>query len=298
MKLRDWGLLLVLAALWGASFLFIRVAVPTLRPFPLVLARVLIAGGLLLLYASLIRQQPDFRARWRQYLLLGLLNNAVPFTLISVASLNLTASFASILNATTPLFSAIVAAIWLKDRLSIRKLVGLAIGLTGVALVVGWSPIPLDTAGLLAISASLGAALSYGLASVYGKVAFKGAQPLHTAIGQLLGAGLLIAPLAVANPPTAAPTTTVILDVLGLALPCTALAYLIYFRLITSAGPVSAASVTMLVPFFGILWGAVFLGERIQVVQFIGLLVIIAGLVLVTGIQLRLMRPAPLVSPS
>jgi drug/metabolite transporter (DMT)-like permease len=288
MKLRDVGLLFLLAALWGASFLFVRVAVPVLTPFPLVAARAILAGLMLLVYALVIHQTPDWKNYWRQFLIIGLFNNAIPHTLIAIAQLELTASFAALLNATTPLFSAIIAATWIKDALTTPKIAGLFLGMVGVGIIVGWRPEPLEATSLVAVLLMLGATFSYGIAVVYGKIAFKGVNPLHISTGQLLSAGVLVLPLALANPPQQAIQPMVLLAVLGLALLSTALAYLIYFRLIASAGPTSAASVTLLIPFFSSVWGALFLGERLEVNEILGFGVILVGLVLVTGLWMHL----------
>ncbi len=290
MKLRDAALLFVLAALWGASFLFVRVAVPLFGPFPLVAARVFIGGSILFIYASIVRQRPDWRAHWRRFLLIGLFNNAIPFTLISAAQLHLTASFAALLNATTPLFSAVIAALWINDRLTLPKIVGLLLGIIGVGIIVGWQPEALDTARLISIGLMFGATLSYAIAAVYGKVAFKGVNPLATSTGQLLSAGALILPLALLNPPPQAVTPVALLALLGLATLSTALAYLIYFHLIASAGPTPAASVTLLIPFFSSLWGALFLGEQLHANEIVGFGVILAGLLLVTGLWRQFAR--------
>ncbi len=293
MKRHDVVLLLLLAALWGASFLFVRIAVPILGPFSLVAARVSLGGLILLIYARLIHQQFNWRDNWRRYMLIGLFNNAIPFTLIATAQLNLTASFAALLNATTPLFSAVIAAVWLKDRLTAAKLSGLMLGIVGVAIVVGWQPEAVDSIRLISIALMLGATFSYGIAAVYGKIAFKGGQPIATATGQLLSSSVLMLPLAILNPPPQTLQPVTILAVIGLAVLSTAVAYIIYFHLISSAGPTSAASVTLLIPFFSSLWGAVFLNEQLYANEIFGFVVILIGLCLVTGLWKPVLRKAP-----
>ncbi len=186
---RDLGLLLLLAALWGASFLFIRIAAPVLNPAPLVEARVIIAGLALLIYAKLIKQRFPLRSQWQRYLVLGALNAAIPFTLVAFATLTITASLAAILNATTPLFTALVSAVWLKEPLTTKKSIGLTGGIIGVALVVGWNPIPLTSAAAVAVGAALLAPLSYALAGVYAKTDSSNAPPLPLSNGQQLAAG-------------------------------------------------------------------------------------------------------------
>ncbi|MBL8152937.1 MAG: DMT family transporter [Anaerolineae bacterium] len=288
MKRRDAVLLFVLAALWGASFLFVRIAVPVLGPFPLVAARVLLGGSILLVYATLIHQLPDWRSNWLRYALIGLFNNAIPFTLIAAAQLHLTASYAALLNATTPLFSAVIAAIWIKERLTTVKISGLVLGMIGVAIVVGWEPDALDSTRVVSIALMLGATLSYGIAAVYGKVAFKKGQPIATATGQLLSSTVLMLPLALLNPPQHPIQPVTVAAVVGLALLSTSIAYIIYFHLIGSSGPTIAASVTLLIPFFSSLWGAIFLSEQLQTNEVLGFLVILVGLCLVTGLWKQL----------
>ncbi len=144
MKLRDGGMLLLLAALWGPSFLFIRIASPVLGPGVLVELRVFLATLALTLYAISCARLPALWVRWKAYLLLGAINAALPFTLIALAELHLPSSLAAILNATTPLFTAIIAALWLHERLTTKKVIGLIIGVVGVGILVGWSPLSLN----------------------------------------------------------------------------------------------------------------------------------------------------------
>lgn len=276
------AVLLSLSALWGGSFLFIRVAAPALGPVALVELRVLIAGIALLVYAPLSRCLPELRPRWKIFLTIGLFNSAVPFFLISTAELHLTASLAATLNAATPLFGALVAAFWLGEAITGRKALGLLLGLVGVAVLVGLGPIPLTPVVLFSIGASLLATVSYGFAAVYTKVAAKGAQPLALALySQLFAAGLL-APAVPFALPVAFPGEVVVLCVLGLALFSTALAYLLYFHLILSAGPAKATVVTYLSPAFGILWGALLLSEPLTVGTFVGFGLILCSVWLAT----------------
>lgn len=292
MKPSDFGALFVLSALWGGSFLFIRVAAPVLGPITLVAVRVLIAGIALLLYAAAIKKMPDLRERWRQYLMVGLLNSVMPFVLISAAELHLTASFAAILNATSPIFGALIAAAWIKEPLTLRKIIGLALGVTGVAVLVGWSPEPLTSVVLRSVGLSLLGAAFYGLASVYIKVHLKGASPLAIATGGQLGASLLLWPLVPFALPTGQMTATVAICVLLLSLFSTALAFLIYFRLIVNVGPTKALTVTFLSPVFGVTWGALLLNEAITRSTLLGCAIILFGTALVTGVRLRPARVA------
>jgi drug/metabolite transporter (DMT)-like permease len=283
---RDLGALIFLSALWGASFIFIRVAVPALGPFVLVELRVGLAAVALALCAALLGRRPKLRARWKQFALLGLVNVAIPFCLISAAEINLTASLAAILNSTTVMFTAVVAAVWMGDALTARKVVGVGLGTVGVAVLVGWDPIAVDWAVILSVGAMLAASLGYALGSVYAKRTFVGSPPLAIAIGQLTTASVLVMPLAALSVPDQRPSTIVALSVLGLALPSTAVAYMLYFRLISNVGPTSTSTVTLLVPLFGLLFGVVLLDEPVGLGTLAGLVLILSSVTLVTGLGL------------
>lgn len=299
MKSQHLFMLVILAALWGGSFLYIRIASPALGPAVVANVRVALAGAGLLAYAAAIHRVPadNLRRHWKEYLVIGALNAAVPYTLIGMATLHLTASLASILNATTPLFSAIVSALVLHDRLTWSKMLGLALGLAGVAVLAGWSPIPLTTAVALGACASLGAALSYAIATVYCKVKMGNMPPLALAIGQQLGAAVVMLPFTV---PVALRTTmhitpVVIAAMLALAFVSTSLAYLIYFRLLVDVGPTRTLSVTFMVPWFGTFWSVLLLHEPLNAGMFAGMALILSSIFLVTGTRLALpaRHPAP-----
>ena len=298
MKARDLGALFALAALWGGAFLFIRVAVPAIGPVPLAEARVTLAGVALLLYAIAMRADLGLRRRWKSYLIMGALQAALPYSLISAAELHLTSGLAAILNATTPLFGALVAAIWMRERLTPTKGAGLLFGLIGVAVVMGWSALPWTLTTALSIGASLLAACSYGIAGNFARRAFAGVPPLASSTGQQLGAAVLLLPIALPVAATSAPWTHLSLSVawavLALALGCTSVAFLLYFYLISSVGAVSTLSVTFLAPVFALLWGALFLSERMTLGSLGGMAIIFAGVLLVMGLRLpRFARVAP-----
>jgi drug/metabolite transporter (DMT)-like permease len=274
-------MLIFLAAIWGGSFLFIRIAAPALGSIFLMAIRVALAAFGLMAYALAQSSLPDFRLHWKHYLVVGALNNAIPFVLIANAVVDLNASLSAILNATTPLFTALVASVWIGERFGWRRALGVVSGILGVVILVGLSPIPFSTKVLLAVAQSLLAALSYGLGAVYTLTKFQGANPVHTSLGQLSGSTVLLMPLAVVSLPAASPPQVVVFAVVALALLCTSFAYLIYFRLITVAGPTTAASVTFLVPFFSILWGVIFLHEPLSAGMFLGLGVILGSVGLV-----------------
>ncbi|MBD2099653.1 DMT family transporter [Leptolyngbya sp. FACHB-261] len=283
MKPIDLARLFLLAALWGGSYLFIRVAAPVLGIFLTMSLRVLLAASALSLYGAFIQQLPNFRKRWRAYLLLGLLNNVIPFILIAVAVVNLNASIAATLNATTPLFTAIVAALWIKEPLNWQKVVGLLLGISGVAILVGWSPLLLSPSVILGGIFALVAAFSYGIAAVYARRTFLNNKPTDTATGQLIGSSVLLLPALLISAPSTIPSAAIILAVVALALACTSLAYLLYFQLISSAGATRAATVTFLIPAFSILFGKVFLAEPINSGLIIGLIMILLSVWLVTA---------------
>ncbi len=285
MKPKELGALLLLGALWGASFIFIRIAAPVLGPIWLIDLRVWIAGIVLLIYALIVRKLPDFKKEWKYYLMLGLLNAAIPFSLIAYSAVHLNASLTAILNATTPLFTAIVARIWLKEYLSVRKVIGILIGLVGVCILMGWSSVPFTLEVWLSIGASLTAALFYGIGSVYTKLTFTNTPALSLSIGQQLAAGIILIPLSVVTVPTATISLTVMIAVLGLAVLCTAIGYLLYFYLVEHVGPTKTVSVTFLVPLFGIFWGILLLNEHITLGTIVGLIVIFIGVIVMNGVQ-------------
>lgn len=282
--------LLALGALWGGSFLFIRVAAPVLGPFVLMELRVGLAAISLVLYALAVGRLPELWSYRRHLLVLGGLNAAIPFSLIGLAAINLTASLTSILNSTTTLFTALLAALWTEETLTAKKVLGIALGITGVAALVGLDPVPLSGIVLLSVGASLLAALSYAAAVVYAKRTFTGASPMTLAIGQQAAAAALLMPLAASTLPREAPSPGVALSVLGLALLSTAVAYLLYFYLIENAGPTKAATVTFLVPVFGVLFGVALLGEPFDYGTLTGMGIVLLGVALVTEIRLRSAR--------
>lgn len=279
----DWARLLLLSALWGGSFILIRIAAPVLGPILLVGLRVLVAGLALLAYAVATGARLELRRYWRQYLAIGALNSAIPFLLISTAELHLPASLAAILNATSPLFGALIAAGWVRDPLTPRKLAGILLGIAGVGVLAGWNPLALSATVAASIALSLLGAAFNGLASVYTKARVAAAPALGMATGSQLGAALLLSPLLPLSLPPAWPPVQVVLSVLTLALLCTALAYVLYFRLIADIGPVRALTVTLLIPLFGVVWAALLLGEPASAGALCGCALILAGMALAHG---------------
>jgi drug/metabolite transporter (DMT)-like permease len=279
-------LLLTVAALWGASFLFMRVAVPVLGPVALIEARVLLAGVALFVVAALLRQQPAWRKDWTGYLVLGALA-AGPFTLIAAAELRIAASLAAILNATVPLFTLMIAAARGQETLTARRLSGVLLGVLGVAVLVGLGPLHLDANLLAATSASLLAAGLLAAGGVYAKARFPTTPPSTVATGQQLAAAALLLVPSLALPPNTFPDVGTGTAVLALALGCTALGFGLFYRLLATVGPTGAMSVTFLVPVFGVAWGTMFLGEHPTPTTTAGLLTILTSVALVNGVRLR-----------
>lgn len=280
-------MLLTLAALWGAAYLFMRIGAPILGPFVLIFLRVSVAGAALFIFASMRKQKTGVLRKWKQYGLLGILNAAIPFSLISTAELHMTASLAATLNATTPLFTAVVAWIWTKDALTMKKIAGLLLGVAGVSVLVGWGPQHSGSGLFISVLLALLASISYAFAGVYSAKRFRGENPLNVAIGQQLGASVILLPFATAVPPHVAPSLSVVMAVAGLAILSTACAFPLYFALIRNVGPVKAISVTFFVPVFGVMWGAVFLGESVTPNIIIGLMIILVSVSLVANIRVK-----------
>jgi drug/metabolite transporter (DMT)-like permease len=289
MKFIDIGALFGLAALWGASFLFIRIASPVFGPFLTIQGRVTIAAAALLIFLLITRKPLHLKQKWRQYLLIGALNAAIPFTLIATAALYLPASMSAILNSLTPLFTAIVIWGWMKEKLSARKWLGTVVGVIGVVTLVGWSHLPITKEIIFAIVLSIISTISYGFAGVYAKKNFAGVPVLSLAVGQQLGAAILLLPFTLTQLPysTSQVSGVAVYAVMALALFCTAIAYLLYFYLINSVGPTKTLSVTFLIPVFGIIWGYFFLQEEITIGMLIGLVVILGSVYLISDVQIK-----------
>jgi drug/metabolite transporter (DMT)-like permease len=286
MQTADRVALVLLGILWGGGFLFVRIAVPAFGPVALVDVRVLIAGVVLLVWVAARGELPPFWRRWREYLVLGALNVALPFTLIAWAALTVPVSLGSILMATVPLFTAPIAAIQLNERVSGRQAAGLIVGFIGVGILVGLGPLPLTPGFGVAVGALLGAAALYAVGGVYTARRFTGASPVESTIGQQFGAFVLLLPFAVAAPPRAWPPLSAIVALLILAVFSSVLAYLLFFRLISSVGATKTATVSYLIPLFGTMWGVAVLQERIGLETLVGMIVVLCGVVLAMGTRL------------
>ena len=282
--------LFALAAIWGGSFLFIRVAVPSLGPIALVAGRLVLAAAVLWAGLRLAGQRAELRGRWRHLLGLGAINGAVPFTMIAAAELHLTASLASLINATTPMFAAVMAALVLGEPITRRRGVGLVLGLVGVAVLVGWSPVEPSLATTLSIGAMMVASACYGMAGVYTRRFLRDVPPSSIALGQQVGAlAWLAVPVLFVRPTLPVPAVAV-WSLLALGVVSTAFAYLLYFRLIERVGPTRTSTVTFLVPVFGMTWGVLFLGERVTAGMLAGFALVLGSLLLVNGVRLPVGR--------
>ncbi len=294
----EWGQLLALALLWAGSFFFYKVLVTALPPFTIVFGRVLIAAVLLDL-AILLRggRLPRVARLWASFAVMGLINNLVPFSLIVLGETRISSGLASILNATTPMFTVLAAQAFTADeKLDAAKVAGLALGFVGVALLVG----PAALSGLAGGDAwgevaVLGAALSYGLAGVFGR-RFRGLPPLTVASAQLSASAVLTLPLclAVDRPWTLpAPGIAVWAALLALAVVSTALAYVLFFRILARAGATNVSLVTLLVPVGAVLLGAAALDERLAPSAWAGMALIGMGLACLDGRMLARLRRRP-----
>ncbi len=279
MTVRDTTRLVLLAAIWGASFLFNRITAPLLGPVLTAELRTLIAGIALAIWFAATGFNPEWRRWGRQYVIVGMLTSGLPFLLWAYAALSLTAGLMSVLNATSPMWGALWSALLLGERLNARRVLGLVIGVVGVALVT--RPEPGATLVYPAIIAALVAAFCYGLAGAYMKRWASGVPSRGMAVGTQLAAGVLLIPFIALWPPAAAPTPLVAASMLALGLVCGAVAYLLYFRLIADIGATGALTVTYLIPVFGMLWGALFLGEALSAPVLAGAVLVILGTVFV-----------------
>lgn len=285
----EWIMLLTLSLVWGGSYFFVALAVTALPPLTIVMCRVGIASLALWAFMRFTRQiMPRDGRVWIGFFIMGLLNNAIPFSLIVWGQTQISSGQASILNATTPIFTVIVAHLFTRDeRVTMRHVLGTGLGFAGVVVLMGESVFGGVGDSLMAQAALLGAAISYAFSAVFGR-RFRGmgVAPMQIATGQVTAAAVLLLPLVVLVdrpwqlPP---PGSITLLAVLGLALVSTAFAYVLYFRILASAGATNLSLVTMLVPPTAILLGILVLGENLQGHHLMGLMLIVAGLMVIDG---------------
>ncbi len=288
MRQRDLGELFALAAIWGASFLFMRIGAPEFGAVPLAGLRVIGASIVLLPILAMQGQTSELRKHWKPILFVGVTNSALPFICFSYAALYITAGLSSIFNAATPLFGAAIAWVWLRDKLTPSRTIGLVIGFVGV-FGLAWSKASLKVgadgaSAALAVIACMVASMSYGYSANFTKRYLSGVPPMAVAAGSQLGAALALIVPTIWLWPSQTPGVAAWANVVLLAVLCTGFAYILYFRLIAHIGPANAITVTFLIPGFAVVWGAMFLSETLTWQMVLGCAVILLGTSLATGV--------------
>ncbi|MCL4791274.1 MAG: DMT family transporter [Gammaproteobacteria bacterium] len=281
---------ILMAAAWGGSFLFLRMAVGEFGAIALIGMRVTIAGLVLLpgIVGNRVWRQ-QFRDNAFRLMVLGVINAALPFTLFAYVTLFVTAGFASIINATAPLFTAFLAWLWFRERPGLLGVIGLVTGFSGVVLLVGGVPTA-QSGTVLAIAGAFLASFLYGVSANYVKTRLAGVHAWVITGGSLVFATLWLLPLAVWQMPDRVPSTQAWVAVLLLAVLCTSIPNIYYFRLVVRAGPTRAMAVAFLIPVFGMLWGALMLGEVVTLTMLAACSVILLGTALVGGLTSRRLR--------
>jgi drug/metabolite transporter (DMT)-like permease len=295
----EWAMLFALSVLWGGSFFFVGIAVKELPPLTIVVLRVGLAAAILCLTLRLLGLRlPRERSAWAAFFGMGLLNNAIPFCLIVWGQTHIASGLAAILNATTPLFTVVVAHVLTDDeRMTRNRLAGLLIGLAGVVVIIGPGALQSLGSDVLAQVAVLAAAVSYAFAGVFGRRFRRlGVAPMAASTGQVIASTAILLPLALlVDRPWTLPTPSAEtwVAIFGTAALSTALGYIFYFRILATAGATNLLLVTFLIPVSAILLGALVLGERLSAQHFLGMALIGAGLAAIDGRLLKLICRAP-----
>jgi drug/metabolite transporter (DMT)-like permease len=284
LRTRDLIELVTLAAIWGGSFLFMRIAAPEFGPVALITVRCSLAAVLLFMLILSRGKFTELLGNWKKLTILGLINSCIPFLLFAWATLHIPTGIASILNATVPLFGAVVAVLWLGDRISAMRVLGLVVAFAGVVVLM-WGQGKLGNPNSLwAIAACLLAGLLYGIASSYTKRYMQGADPLVNAAGSQISATAFLLPVVGFFIPPAMPSNNAWIAALLLAVVCTAVAYILFFRLIANVGPTKAITVTFLIPVFGCLFGGLILNEALTMAMMLGGLIVVLGVSMAIGL--------------
>jgi drug/metabolite transporter (DMT)-like permease len=276
-------MLLYLGAVWGGAFLFLRIAAPEVGPLWAAEIRIGLAAIVLAAVAGR-RTWEAVRGRLIAITVAGATFSAIPVSLIAFATLTLPTGMGALLNAATPLFTAMLGVALLGQRLSGRVLAGVVAGMAAVLVLVGWSPLPADPATLLAAAASLGAAMSYAVAATHVRRSLPGIGGLELATGQLVAGSLVLLPFTLASGAPGTPSPAGITALIAVAVVSTALAWPVFFRVLTHTTPTAASTVTFIVPAFAIAWGAIVLGEPIGIGLIAGFGLILVSLALVLGL--------------
>ena len=278
---------LLLSALWGASFLFMRIAVPEFGAVVLIEARVAIAALVLLpfwWYRESASSRQQVIKHWPRIFVVGLLNSAIPFVLFAYSMLYITGGVAAILNGTAPIWGAVVAWLWLKNKLALNGIIGLFVGFSGVVVLVSNELLVPTEGKALAIFAAAFAGVLYGVAANYTSEKLSEVSAMSIATFSQVAATISLLPLLYWFLPPQLPGLGAWMALLALAVLCTSLAYLMYFRLLAEIGSTKAITVTFLIPMFGSLWGALFIDEKITIMMVVGMMIILLGTAMVTGI--------------
>jgi drug/metabolite transporter (DMT)-like permease len=282
-KLNDLLVLILLAVIWGAAFLLIRVAAPEFGAVGLIEVRIGAALLVLLPLALLRGAAREILRHWRPLAILGVFHHALPYGLFAYAMLTLTGGFSAIVNATSPLFAGAVAWAWLGERPAYARVFGMLLGLAGVTVLVGDIGSLGAGAATRAVAAALGGAFCYGFAAVQARKQLAGVSPLATATGSMLAAAIVMLPGAVILWPDSLPSAPAWSMAIVLGVVCTAIAFVLYVRLIGSAGPTRAITVTFLIPVFAVVFGVIFIEEPVSMSMLAGGAVILVGTALSTG---------------
>lgn len=290
MGIKEWILIIILSILWGGSFFFVGVAVKELPPLTIVMFRVALASMILLAVVYLKGEKmPSSLGVWGAFVVMGALNNLIPFCLIVWGQTHIESGLASILNATTPIFSVILAHFFTREeKLTFNRISGIVLGWMGVSILIGIESLKgfgMEVVGQMAV---IGAAISYAFAAIYGR-RFKGMNPIVVATGMLCGSTIMMIPCALYfdQPWHLTPGAMTILSVFGLAAISTSLAYIIYFHVLATAGPTNLLLVTFLIPISAIVLGVVVLGEQLGWEVFVGMGMIFIGLITMDGRVLK-----------
>ena len=277
----------MLAALWGASFLFMRIATPEFGPVALIELRTLVAALVLLPILFVSRKGHYLVPNAARLLIVGITGTAIPFTLLSYATLYVTAGYASILNATTPIFSALITWLWIREQLSVSAVVGLLVGFLGVTVLSFDKQSVTAEVSWLPVLAAVMATLCYGFSANFTRQKMHHIHPLALACGSQIAASLTLLPLAIWFWPESSPNFTAWGSSIVLGVLCTGLAFILYFRLIANVGVSRTVVVTYLIPFFGVIWGMLFLHEAVSLLMILGAALILGGVSMTTGIFQR-----------
>jgi drug/metabolite transporter (DMT)-like permease len=290
LSILDFGSLLFLGAVWGAAFLFLRIAAPEVGPVWAAETR-LVIGALVLLVVAGRGTLHAARGRVATFLVVGALFSAIPFTLISIATVTLPAGFTSLLNAATPLFTAAIAVGFMGQRISARVAAGLVAGLVAVIVLVGWSPLEPGATTVLAIAAGLGASASYAVAGNLVRARLADVKPLELATGMLTAGAVIALPVALVSGPPRMPALDGAISLLAVGVLSTAIAWPIFFRVLRRTTPTAASTVTFIVPAFALTWGSIVLNESVGLGLLVGFGLILVSLMLVLGVTVPIRMP-------